>query len=74
MSTHGTQQVVLSHNDVSQRGSLRGNLYQILTKSNVDSQNAPESGVTDLNQMPPIGQQYYPSGPPRRNGRKDIEV
>ena len=70
-STHGTQQAVLSHNGISQRGSLRGNLYQLLTKSNVDS--PPETGGSHLSQMPLMNQQHYPSCPPRnkdRNGER----
>ena len=36
-NTHQTQQAVLHYNDIYQKGSLRDNLYQLWTKSNVDS-------------------------------------
>ena len=44
------------------------NPYQLPTRSNVDSQNPPESGGPHSSQTPLTGQQHYPSHPLRRNG------
>ena len=44
----GTQQAELGHNDISQRGSLRVNPYHVPIRSNVNSQNPPEFGSSQL--------------------------
>ena len=48
---------------------MRGNPYQLLIKSDIDSQNLPESSGTHLSQMPLMGQPHYPSHPTRWHGR-----
>ena len=63
------QQAVLGQNDTSQKGSLRGNPYHLLTRSNIKNQNPPESGGTHLSQMVLTGQQHCTSHPLRNIGR-----
>ena len=77
MSTNRTQQSVLGCNDISQSGSLRGNQYLLSTRSNINNPNPSEFGGPHFSQMPPTGQQHYPSCPLRRshrNGDRDSGV
>ena len=62
------QQAISECKNISQRGSLKNNQYQLPTRGNIGSQNLHESDGVLSGQKPPTGQQHYPSDPLRTHG------